>query len=461
MILIPNITWAGDGKGLYIKNCSSCHHPERYGISAPPLIPETLGKKGADALKLAIMEGLPSTNMPSFKGILSEAEIEELVRYIKMPVESPRWGTEDIIRSISINNSEPQSYVSDHNLDYSNLFMVVEAGTGSIHFMDGDTFRLLDKVKVGAVHGGPKYDYDFKNAYIVSRDGGLVKYDLRTLREIGRIRVGINTRNIAVSGDGRYIAVANALPRNLIILDAVSLRPIKLLEEGVSPGAVYTLKNKGLFVAVPREKGELWLIDYKNDFNLEKVKTDQPFSDFFIEPGEKYLIGTSRSGDNLSIFDLDERRTIKIIEVDGMPHLASAAIWREGDRAFAAFPHIGRPMLTVIELYNWTVKKRIGLKGPGFFARTHDKSPYIWVDTGTDTIQLIDKTSLSVSKEIIPDSKKWAMHVEFTRDGRYALISVRENDGAVVIYDALSLRELKRLPFAMPVGKYNATNKTS
>ncbi len=54
---------------------------------------------------------------------------------------------------------------------------------------------------------------------------------------------------------------------------------------------------------------------------------------------------------------------------------------------------------------------------------------------------------------------KTAAHVEFTRDGRYALASVWEDDGAIVVYDAATLEEVKRLPMRKPVGKYNVYNK--
>ncbi|MBL8542109.1 MAG: hypothetical protein JNK68_17345, partial [Betaproteobacteria bacterium] len=50
-------------------------------------------------------------------------------------------------------------------------------------------------------------------------------------------------------------------------------------------------------------------------------------------------------------------------------------------------------------------------------------------------------------------------HVEFTRDGRYALASVSEQDGAIVVIDAETLAEVRRLPMKKPVGKYNVWNK--
>jgi hypothetical protein len=60
---------------------------------------------------------------------------------------------------------------------------------------------------------------------------------------------------------------------------------------------------------------------------------------------------------------------------------------------------------------------------------------------------------------LTPIPGKTAAHVEFTRDGRYALVSVWENDGALIVYDATTLREVKRLPMNKPSGKYNVYNK--
>ena len=50
-------------------------------------------------------------------------------------------------------------------------------------------------------------------------------------------------------------------------------------------------------------------------------------------------------------------------------------------------------------------------------------------------------------------------HIEFTKDGRYALASVWEMDGALIVYDAATFKEVKRLPMSKPVGKYNVWNK--
>lgn len=75
------------------------------------------------------------------------------------------------------------------------------------------------------------------------------------------------------------------------------------------------------------------------------------------------------------------------------------------------------------------------------------------------TLQLIDKQTLEIAATLTPSPGKIAAHVEFTRDGKYALISVWETDGALIVYDAETLREVKRLPMNKPLGKYNVFNK--
>lgn len=54
---------------------------------------------------------------------------------------------------------------------------------------------------------------------------------------------------------------------------------------------------------------------------------------------------------------------------------------------------------------------------------------------------------------------KTAAHVEFTRDGRYVLLSIWASDDALIVYDSQTLEEIKRLPMNKPSGKYNVGNK--
>ncbi len=76
-----------------------------------------------------------------------------------------------------------------------------------------------------------------------------------------------------------------------------------------------------------------------------------------------------------------------------------------------------------------------------------------------DAIHVIDKRTLQIVKTLRPEPGKTAAHVEFTCDGRYALVSIWEMDGAIVVYDAATFAEVKRVPMVKPSGKYNVYNK--
>jgi len=119
--------------------------------------------------------------------------------------------------------------------------------------------------------------------------------------------------------------------------------------------------------------------------------------------------------------------------------------------------------VTVIDMKDWKPVKDIVTRGAGFFLRSHENSRYAFVDSmmspAKDTLQVIDKDKLEIVKELKPVPGKTLAHIEFTKDGRYALASLWEMDGALIIYDARTLEEVKRLPMKKPVGKYNVWNK--
>jgi hypothetical protein len=78
---------------------------------------------------------------------------------------------------------------------------------------------------------------------------------------------------------------------------------------------------------------------------------------------------------------------------------------------------------------------------------------------GRDTLQLIDKHTLEVAARLTPEPGKTLAHVEFDRYGRYVLASLWEDAGALIVFDAATLKEVKRIPMKKPVGKYNVANK--
>ncbi|MCP4184974.1 MAG: cytochrome C oxidase Cbb3, partial [Hyphomicrobiales bacterium] len=76
-----------------------------------------------------------------------------------------------------------------------------------------------------------------------------------------------------------------------------------------------------------------------------------------------------------------------------------------------------------------------------------------------DLVHIIDKRTLEIVKTLRPAPGKTAAHVEFDKTGNHALLSIWDMDGAVVVYDAHTLKEVKRIKMVRPAGKYNVHNK--
>ena len=484
-----------DGGALYQRHCAACHGADRLGGLGPALLPENLSRlRKADALKV-IGQGRIATQMPAFADQLSAAEIEAVRDHVYSSVSpAPVWDAVRI-RESRIEHVRFADLPSKpvHRADPLNVFVVVESGDHHVTILDGDRFEPLARFQSRyALHGGPKFSPDGRFVYFASRDGWISKYDLWGLIMVAEVRAGLNTRNAAVSSDGRIVAVANYLPHSLVLLDD-RLRLLKIIDVTDITGqtrsrvsAVYDAAPRRSFVAALKDVKELWEISYDpkaadiaqglvHDFryregsfvpgflNPRRTLLDDYLDDFFFTAGYNEVIGASRDAGRGQVVHLDVRRAIAALELPGLPHLGSGITWQRDGRTLMATPNLKDAVVTVIDTGSWKPIKAIATSGPGFFLRSHEQTPYAWVDgmmgAAKDTLQIIDKQSLAIVGAVTPSPGKTAAHVEFTRDGRYALVSVWDLDGALVVYDARTLAEVKRLPMKKPVGKYNVHNK--
>ncbi|MDK9723053.1 MAG: nitrite reductase [Rhodospirillales bacterium] len=496
LALLAQPALADDDAGkLYADHCADCHGFDRLGGVGPALLPENLGRlKPAEAVQV-ILEGRVATQMLGLGDKLSKGEAETLAKHIYTPLARiPVWGEAEIAAS-RVTLTPPESLPAKpvHQANPLNLFTVVELGDHHVTILDGDRFLPLNRFQSRfALHGGAKYSPDGRFVYLASRDGWVLKYDLYSLKPVAEVRVGINTRNIAVSSDGRYVAAANYLPHTITLLDASDLSPLKVIEvkdeNGTSSrvSAIYTAPPRQAFIAALKDVKEVWEIPYgdtakvsaglvhgyekskgearpvQSRFPLRRIVVDGILDDFFFDPAYAHLIGASREG-KAQVVDLLAGRTIKSIELSGMPHLGSGIVFQSEGRQLMATPNLKESVVSIVDMKNWEVVKRIATPGPGFFLRGHENSPYAWTDTMMgkikDTMTIIDTRTLEVVRTITPSPGKTAAHVEFTRDGKYALVSIWEMEGDLVIYDAATFLEVKRLPMKKPSGKYNVWNK--
>ncbi|MDZ7804914.1 cytochrome D1 domain-containing protein [Thiohalophilus sp.] len=481
---------------VYQKNCASCHAPNRLGAMGPALLPGNLKRLKKNEAAEVIRQGRPATQMPGFADKLTDAQVAALVEYIYTPLpESPSWGEAEITASHQLHYR--QSELSDTPIfeaDPLNLFIVVELGDHHATVLDGDRFEPIHRFETHfALHGGPKYSPGGRYVYFASRDGWISKFDMYNLKTVAEVRAGINTRNLAVSADGRYVMVGNYLPHTLVLLDAKDLSLIRIFDVRDKQGrssrvsAVYTAPPRGSFIAALKDVKEVWEISYLDEpepvavgymhdyryeegymdrgpFPLRRIVLDDYLDDFFFDQEYKHLIGAARNANNGQVVNLIVGRKIAEVDLQGLPHLGSGISWDYQGRRVLATPNLKAGEVSIIDMQTWETIKKIKTGGPGFFMRSHKNSPYAWVDVffgpNHDQVHIIDKATLEIVKTLKPEPGKTAAHVEFDRGGRHALLSIWDEEGYVIVYDAKTLEEVKRLPMNKPSGKYNVYNKT-
>ena len=209
----------------------------------------------------------------------------------------------------------------------------------------------------------------------------------------------------------------------------------------------------------------MWEIPYdKGDLTTpRRLVLDDYLDDFFFDQSYKHLMGAARNGKNGQVVDLDQGRKVADIPLSGMPHLGSGITFDWQGKRVMASPNLKDNKISVIDMNNWELIKDIPTLGPGFFMRSHEQAPYAFAEVffgpNKDVMQVIDKEKLEIVKNLRPEPGKTVAHAEFTKDGQYVLLSVMEDDGALLVMDAHSLEIIKRLPMRRPVGKYNVANK--
>lgn len=466
----------------FADSCGGCHGANREGGTGPALIPGRLTASD-DFYFDAIKEGRPGTVMPGWGKLgLSDEEIWGLVGYMRSEAEAAavEWGLEQIAGSLTVQRDEadlPGSPQHDGNMD--NLMLVTERENRSIAVIDGDTHNLLGHVAASyRAHG---YAFDPTNerwAYNVGRDGWVFKIDLYTLQAVRQVRVGHDSRGLAISDDGRYIIVGNYIPNSAVILDAATLEPLKVIEtEGEDPDGEFVESRVAItsdvspelvgpyFIIGLKEAGQVWRIDFsREDFPVDKVKdAGRILHDGFLSPDNKRFYLASQTDNWMVVIDVENWRIVEKISTGAAPHPGSGATWDADGTTYGATVHAGEGKVTVWDLNTNEIVGTVPTAGPGLFIRSSDHSPYVWADAlfgnpaNTTTVFRKEKPF-----EVVDAIEEGVMtlHPEFTLDGDAVYISDWKGN-AVRIYDAETLDKIAEITnITTPTGIFNTSRRT-
>jgi plastocyanin/DNA-binding beta-propeller fold protein YncE len=473
-----------DGKSIseyFTDACGGCHGPNREGATGPALIPGRLTNQD-DFYFDVIKDGRPGTIMPAWAELgLGDEEIWGLVGFIlsEAEAETVKWDLEEIAASAAVLVEEadlPDEPQHSGNMD--NLMLVTERESRAIAAIDGDTHEILAHIEASyRAHG---YAFDPTNerwAYNVGRDGWVFKIDLYTLQAVRKIRVGHDSRGLAISDDGRYLVIGNYIPTTAVILDAKTLEPLKVIDtEGNNPDGEFVESRVCItsdvspdlvgpyFILALKEAGQVWRIDYsKPDFPIDKLeKVGRILHDGFLSPDNRYFYLASQTDNWMAVIDVANWELVEQIATGDTPHPGSGAVWEADGTTYGATVHAGEGKVTIWDLETNEIVGTVATQGPGLFLRAAENSPYVWADAmfgqPPNTITVFEKEQPFNLVQHLQEGEL-TLHPEFTADGQYVYVSDWNGD-VVRVYDAASLEKIAEISdIVTPTGIFNTSRR--
>jgi protein NirF len=365
-------------------------------------------------------------------------------------------------------NLEPYTelYVEAGSWNNHELMVIVEKDAEKLVFMDGATHEVLGRIHdIGFQPHTSVFSPDAHFMYIIARDGWLTKIDLNTLEPIKSVSVGENSRGTALTENGKYLAIGNYAPGNVVMLDADTLEILKTIpttgeldgKEVESRVGAVIQKDNDIIVAL-KDLNSVWVID-TDDTNFEVVEkywnigdNQAPLHDAYLTPDGKFYLVAAMGANTVWVLNTETWEEVGEVKTGETPHTGPGATW--GTTTYV--PAIGEGLITAIDTTTWEPKAYIQTGGPGLFVRSYSKDPtypYVWADTAFgehhDEIYVIDARTNEIVETIIPVPGESSWHPEFTLDGKYVYV-VSQTANEIEVYDAHTFEIVKRIEANTP-----------
>ena len=498
-------------KALYFQRCAGCHGVLRKGATGKNLEPKSHQKLGQKRLEKIITYGTEG-GMNNFDDIFSKEEIKMISTYIQMEPPVPPEMSLALMKERHKVFVDPKDYPSKplHGRNWQNFFLVIERDVGKVAIIDGDKKEVVAHVPTGyAVHVLKTVEHHdtlhAKDAgrfwYIMGRDGMMTKVDLwqnPDKMKVAQVQVAYDARDVAVSGDGKYVIGGGYWPPHFVIADALTMEPLKVVStRGVNVdgeyvnesrvAAVYDTPMAPTWLVSAKELGQMWQVDYSDLDNLQITKMDTAkfLHDGFYDPTGRYFQIAANASDKMVVVDTKTRKLEAMIDTDKKPHPGPGANWNDPKCGpVGGTTHLGVGKVTVWGNdpkghpdQAWKICYEVETDGPGVFLRTHPKSDYVWADQTKhpepevqQSLQVIDKKTREIVKTIRLTEKQGyaAVHIEFNKDGSEVWTSIwnrkdsRNPNGEIVIFDTKTLKEKARIKgLYAPTGKFNVYNRVN
>ncbi|MCL4747821.1 MAG: nitrite reductase [Burkholderiaceae bacterium] len=380
---------------VFAQHCAVCHGADRGGYLAPALNRDET-KLSPAIIEQKIAGGAPPTLIPahpsSWRGGISAKDRKLLVALVTtQPKATSSWSLEDVRKSLEVFVADESRLATapGYRIDrIDDLMAVMSRGRraagvqAKVSFYDGRTHRKIGEVAtVYAPHLMDFHPTQPRWAYVRDDAGYVHKVDLYSMKVVRKVRAGLNGISLAVSRDGRYVAAGSYVPNTMVILDADTLEPVRLLElEGVDPDGKMVQSDAGIITATPfasifvvalEQAGRVWIVDLERPGMPVTTITGvgRHLHDGFLSPDGRYLVVSSYEDHHNAVIDLAQARIVRKIPSGCKPHLGSGAVVQSNARLVGIGTNIREENcesyeVTVFDMGTFEVLKRIPVIGP-------------------------------------------------------------------------------------------------
>ena len=454
---------------MFEKECQGCHGPNHEGGVGADLRPAQLEKKNTYTLVETILNGRPGTAMPSFADKMNKADAQKMVDYLQhfkgkkiqvLTLDTVKKGWKTLNDRMKFLKKYPHPADVKHVTD---ICFVTERDASRVDFIDGTTGKILSKHPAGfAVHVTVTNKRQPRYAYSISRSGLVTMFDLNTpgQQKIAQVQVGSDSRGLAVSPDGKYLMAGNYVPGGAILMDAMTLEPLKVyptssvinMDGDIGSSRVAGVYDTpyGPYIAFAlKDAGHVYIVDYsKPNYpivgdipNIGKILHDG-FENEGKEIG-RYLMQASQGSDVMGVVDFKTKSLVaKVYTGPGSkPHPGQGSSWyndRYGQLYATNSMNVGN---VVIWDSNWDVVAEVRTAGGGLFVGTSEHTPFIWSDcviggpSAWNKMYLINKQTLETDRIITVGTKRGTVTDPVTHKVLYSwkVPTVKDKKGKVVI----------------------------
>ncbi|MGI9257894.1 MAG: cytochrome D1 domain-containing protein [Gammaproteobacteria bacterium] len=496
---------------LYFERCAGCHGVLRKGATGKPLTPDVTQPLGTEYLRALINFGSPA-GMPNWgtSGEITEQDIDIMARFLQHePPMPPEFGMAEMLADWNVFvpvDDRPTEQMNDINL--SNIFSVTLRDSGQVALINGDSYEIETIIETGyAVHIS-RMSYSGRYIFTIGRDARVNLIDLwmETPTTVAEIRVGLEARSVETSKyegyEDEYAMAGSYWPPQYVIMDGATLEPLNIvstrgmtvdtLEYHPEPrvAAIIASHQHPEFIVNVKETGRILLVNYSDIENLSvtTINAARFLHDGGWDSTKRYFLTAANQSDKIAVVDSLERRLVRLVDVDSIPHPGRGANFEHPDFGPVwVTSALGNEKITMIATdpvghpeVAWTsVGVLSGQGGGSLFVKTHPNSSNLWVDSPlnpvaeiSQSVAVFDINDLEAGYEVLPiaewadlgEGPKRVVHPEYNEDGDEVWFSVwsgQEEESAIVVVDDESrelLHVIKGEQIITPTGKFNVYN---